>query len=157
MAGAECIFCRGREADDELDRIEVWQDDHWRLTVALASEVLGFAYLEPKRHITHITSLDGVEAATFGPVIARCTEAIKSAAAADVVYVYIFGDGVPHLHVHLAPHRDGDALSDKMIRGEIIEEKMPNGMTHFYSSEFPPLPRAELEDVAAKVRAKLNQ
>jgi hypothetical protein len=38
-----------------------------------------------------------------------------------------FGDGVAHLHVHLAPHRQGDALNSQMIRGEIVSEKLPNG------------------------------
>lgn len=121
----------------------------------MASEVPGFAYLEPKRHITHIHALDGAEAVTFGPALAKCTAALKSATGADVVYVYIFGDGVPHLHLHLAPHRDGDALNDRMIRGEIVEEKMPNGITHFYSSEFPALPREELTKVADLVRSAL--
>lgn len=156
MENSDCILCRGQKADSELDRIEVWQDEHWRLTVALVSEVMGFAYLEPKRHISHIHALDGEEAATFGTALAKCTKALKSATYANVVYIYIFGDGVPHLHVHLAPHREGDALSDKMIRGEIVEEKMPNGMTHFQSSEFPPLPRDDLEHVADRVRSKLN-
>ena len=67
MPKAECILCRGAEADTELERIEVWQDSHWRLTVSLSSEVAGFAYLEPKRHISHIHDLDGDEANTFGP------------------------------------------------------------------------------------------
>ncbi|KZL11709.1 HIT family protein [Pseudovibrio sp. Ad26] len=156
MPDTECIFCRGRDVDAELNRVEVWQDAHWRLTVALSSEVLGFAYLEPKRHISHIHSLDGDEAATFGPAMARATAALKLATGADVIYVYIFGDGVPHLHVHLAPHRGGDALNDQMIRGEIVEEKLSNGMTKFYSSEFPPLPRTELEDIATAVRLQLN-
>lgn len=155
MSGTKCIFCRGREADGELDRVEVWQDEHWRLTIALASEVAGFAYLEPKRHISHIHALDGAEAATFGPAMARSTAALRSATGADVVYVYIFGDGVPHLHVHLAPHRDGDALSDRMIRGEIVEEKMPNGMTRFFSAEFPALPRDELQRIADVVEDDL--
>lgn len=155
MNDEPCIICRGREADQELNRVEVWQDEHWRLTVSLASEVRGFAYLEPKRHITHIHALDGEEAATFGPAIARCSEALKAATNADVVYVYIFGDGVPHLHVHLAPHIEGDALSDQMIRGEIAEEKMPNGMTRFFSKEFPSLPQSELEEIADAVRSSL--
>src|SRR5512134_949593 len=64
---SECPMCRGAAADAELDRIEVWQDAHWRLTVSLSSEVAGFAYLEPKRHIRYITELDGPEAASFGP------------------------------------------------------------------------------------------
>jgi len=154
-AATECPMCRGAAADEELERIEVWQDAHWRLTVSVSSEVAGFAYLEPKRHIRHINELDGPEAATFGPALARSTGALKDATGAAVVYVYIFGDGVPHLHLHLAPHRPGDALSDQMIRGELVEEKLPNGMTRFSSSEFPPLPRERLLETAERVRSLL--
>jgi diadenosine tetraphosphate (Ap4A) HIT family hydrolase len=134
----------------------VWQDAHWRLTVSTSSEVAGFAYFEPKRHIRYITELDGPEAATFGPAMARCTRVLKEATGAELVYVYIFGGGVPHLHVHLAPHRAGDALSDQMIRGEIVEEKLPNGMTRFFSDEFPALPRGQLMQVADEVRRRMQ-
>lgn len=156
MTTSECPMCRGAAADEELERSEVWQDAHWRLTVSLSSEVAGFAYLEPKRHIRYITELDGSEAATFGPAMARSTRVLKEATGAEVVYAYIFGDGVPHLHVHLAPHRSGDALNDQMIRGEIVEEKLPNGMTRFFSSAFPALPRDQLAEIAAVVRRRMS-
>jgi diadenosine tetraphosphate (Ap4A) HIT family hydrolase len=125
MNADPCILCRGAAGDEELERIEVWQDAHWRLTVSLSSEVAGFAYLEPKRHIRYLHELDGAEAASFGPTLARSMQALKAATGAELVYVYVFGDGIPHLHVHLAPHRSGDALNEQMIRGEIIEEKLP--------------------------------
>ena len=156
MTTPDCPMCRGAAADEELERIEVWQDAHWRLTVSLSSEVAGFAYLEPKRHIHHITELDGTEAATFGPAMARSTRVLKDATGAEVVYIYIFGDGVPHLHVHLAPHRSGDALSDHMIRGEIVEETLPNGMTRFTSQEFPALPRERLLQIAEQIRSAMS-
>jgi diadenosine tetraphosphate (Ap4A) HIT family hydrolase len=157
MTQPDCPICRGEAADAELERIEVWQDAHWRLTVGLAAEVPGFAYLEPKRHIRFITELDGAEAETFGRVLARATCVLKEATGVDVVYVYIFGDGVPHLHLHLAPHRAGDALNDQMIRGEIVEEKMPNGFTRIVSREFPPLDRAMLSKVAEHVRLRMAE
>ena len=156
MTSSDCPMCRGAATDAELERVEVWQDAHWRLTVSLSSEVAGFAYLEPKRHIRHITELDGPEAATFGPAMAHSTGALKEATGADVVYVYIFGDGVPHLHVHLAPHRAGDALNDQMIRGEIVEEKLPNGMTRFFSEAYPALPREQLVAIADQVRRRMS-
>lgn len=156
MTTSDCPMCRGVAADQELERIEVWKDAHWRLTVSLSSEVAGFAYLEPKRHIRYITELDGPEASTFGSAMARSTKALKEATAADVVYVYIFGDGVPHLHVHLAPHRTGDALNDQMIRGELVQEKLPNGMTLFTSKEFPALPREQLVEIADQVRIRMS-
>ena len=153
--GKDCPLCSGDRADAEFDRIQVWEDDLWRLTVSLAAEIPGFAYLEPKRHVPHITDLDGAEAASFGPVLARCTKTLREASGAEVVYFYIFGDGIAHLHVHMAPHRKDDALNDQMIRGEIVEEKLPSGATQFFSKEFPALPREELRDVADQVRKRM--
>ena len=157
MTTSDCPMCRGAAADEELERVEVWQDAHWRLTVSLSSEVAGFAYLEPKRHIRYVTELDGPEAATFGLAMARSTQVLKEATGAELIYVYIFGGGIPHLHVHLAPHRSGDGLNDQMIRGEIVEEKLPNGMTRFTSSEFPALPRAQLVRIADEVRRRMSK
>jgi diadenosine tetraphosphate (Ap4A) HIT family hydrolase len=157
MTTSDCPMCRGAAADEELERIQVWDDALWRLTVSLATEVLGFAYLEPKRHIAFVTDLDGPEAETFGAVLARCTRVLKEATGAPIVYVYIFGDGVAHLHIHLAPHRAGDALNDQMIRGEIVEEKLPSGMTRVVSREFPPLPREHALDVAERIRGRMTK
>ena len=153
----DCPMCRGAAADEELERIEVWKDAHWRLTVSLASEVAGFAYLEPRRHIAFVTDLDGDEAQTFGAALAASTRALKEETGADIVYIYIFGDSVPHLHVHLAPHRAGDALNDQMIRGEIVEEKLPSGMIRIVSRDFPSIPREQLSAIAACVRERLAQ
>jgi diadenosine tetraphosphate (Ap4A) HIT family hydrolase len=152
---ANCTICRGVDGDAELERLQVWEDRHWRLTVSLASEIAGFAYLEPKRHIQYITDLDGAEARTFGDVLARSTRALREETGAELVYVYIFGGGIPHLHVHLAPHRAGDALNDQMIRGELTEEKLPSGFTRFTSKEFPALPEDELRAVALRVQRRL--
>lgn len=151
-----CVICAGAEGDKALSRIEVWRDDLWRLTVSLDAEVLGFAYLEPLRHIASIADLDGPEAQSFGTTIAKVSQALKAATDTAFVYVYIFGDGVAHLHVHLAPHREGDALNSQMIKGEIVSEKLPNGFERFFSREFPALPEAEQRQVAEIVRRSLH-
>jgi diadenosine tetraphosphate (Ap4A) HIT family hydrolase len=155
MAGLDCILCRGVAGDEELERVRVWEDELWRLTVSLAAESPSFSYLEPKRHIAHITDLDGPEAASFGSVLARVTSALKAETGAKLVYVHVFGGGVPHLHLHLAPHIEGDALNEQMIRGEIVEEKQPNGTTRFFSKEFPALPKETLAGIAERVGRRL--
>ncbi len=152
-----CIICSGVRGDEALNRIEVWRDNLWRLTLSLDAEVLGFAYLEPIRHIANIVELDGPEAASFGATIAKVSRVIKEATAAEIVYMYVFGDGVAHLHVHLAPHRQGDALNSQMIRGEIVSEKMPNGFERFFSRDFPALSEAEQRRVADSVRRQLAE
>ncbi len=155
-AQSECVLCRGVAGDAELQRVQAWEDDLWRLTLSLGAEVLGFAYLEPKRHIPHITDLSGEEARTFGEVLARVTQVLREETGAELVYVYIFGGSVPHLHVHLAPHRPNDALNTQMIRGEVITEVLPSGAEQLISKDFPPLPEAEQRAVAQRVRQRLQ-
>lgn len=153
---SNCIICRGAAGDAELHRIQVWEDALWRLTLSLDAEVLGFGYLEPKRHIPHITDLNGEEARTFGTALARAAKALEKETGAELVYVYVFGGGIPHLHVHLAPHRANDALNSQMIKGEVTEVRLESGATAFMSKEFPPLPQEEQRMIAERVRKALS-
>lgn len=158
MSGGEatCILCDADAAADTLDREVAWEDDLWRLSMPHRGYTLGFGYLEPKRHIPHVTDLDGEEAATFGPVLARVTRALREAAGAELVYVYVFGGGVAHFHVHLGPHRRGDALSSDILRGELVEEPMPSGTTRLASRDFAEIPREEIERVIGRARELLG-
>lgn len=70
----ECVFCTPSEP---LGVTQVWEDDRWRLLADLGAEVLGFSLLVPKRHVPHITDLDGEEARTFGEVLAMTTSALR--------------------------------------------------------------------------------
>ena len=151
------MLCDPVRAERELHRSTVWEDAIWRLSTTLSGAVPGFSYLEPKRHVPHITDLAGDEAATFGPTIARVTSVMKEATGAELIYLYVFGGGVPHLHLHLAPHREGDALNSALLQGELVAEKQPNGTTIVRSLDFPPRPAAELRAVADAIADRLRR
>jgi diadenosine tetraphosphate (Ap4A) HIT family hydrolase len=125
--------------------------------MSTSGATVGFAYLEPKRHIPYVTHLDGEEAATFGPTLARVASVLKEASGAELVWLYVFGGGIPHLHVHLAPHREGDALNAQILRGEIVEEKLPSGATRVSSRDFPDLPATEIQAVIDAAAALLRE
>ena len=152
-----CALCDGPTADTELGRTLVWEDDLWRLSMCVRGHntVAGFSFLEPKRHIPHITELDGDEATTFGPAIARCAAALKEATGAELVYVYVFGGGIPHLHVHLAPHVPGDSLNTALIKGEFDSRPLPSGATELISRDYPALLLADLQACADRAAALL--
>lgn len=97
----------------------MWSNERWRLTMSTYRMVRGFCYLEPVRHVPYITDLEGREAEEFGSVISRAARAIKVATGAKLVYVYIYGDHIPHLHIHLAPHTEGDVFVDDVIKSDI--------------------------------------
>ena len=155
MPERDCILCDGDAAAEALNRVVVWEDDHWRLSMSRRGYTTGFGYLEPKRHVPFITDLEGEEAATFGPVLARVTSALRRASGAELVYVYIFGGGIPHLHVHLGPHREGDALNSNIIRGELTYEPTPSGAQRMVSHEFPELDSDAIGAVVERARELL--
>jgi diadenosine tetraphosphate (Ap4A) HIT family hydrolase len=138
----DCLLCNWAEADKYFNRVQVWQTDLWRVTTSLVAPVLGFSYLEPKRHIPYITDLDGDEATSLGPTLAFVTRALRDTTNSKLVYVNVFGERVSHLHFNLAPHRDGDAL-----RGG-------SGMLIDNASS---LPSNELAVVAERIRQTLSQ
>lgn len=81
--------------------------------------VRGFCYLEPVGHVPYITDLEGKEAEEFGSVVSQAARAIKTATGANLVYIYIYGDHIPHLHVHLAPHVEGDVFVDDVVKSDV--------------------------------------
>lgn len=151
----DCAICRGPEGDDELDRVEVWRDDLWRLSMARHGPTLGFGYLEALRHIPYLADLDGPEAATFGPAIARASAVLREASGAPLVFAYVFGGGIPHLHVHLAPNVPEGVLNTALIGGEIEERKLPSGASEIISKDHPDLPGDELGAVIQRTRELL--
>jgi diadenosine tetraphosphate (Ap4A) HIT family hydrolase len=157
MADADCLLCDGERAEGTLNRAIVWEDELWRLSMPRRGYTTGFGYLEPKRHVPHITDLDGAEAATFGPILARVASALKEAAGAEIVYVYIFGGGIPHLHVHLGPHAEGDALSSAIVRGAFTYEPQPSGAQRIVSHEFPEVASEDIEAVIRRARQLLAE
>ncbi|HVN60555.1 MAG TPA: hypothetical protein VMT59_04785 [Gaiellaceae bacterium] len=136
--------------------MRVWEDGLWRLSTLTHGQVPGFSFLEPKRHVRYVEELDGEEAATFGAVLPRAAAALKEAAGTERVYVYVFGGGIPHLHVHLAPHTEGDVLSATILRGEVETTPGPDGTTLLLSKDFPVPPRSTMREVAGRARELLS-
>jgi diadenosine tetraphosphate (Ap4A) HIT family hydrolase len=157
MTAPECTICRGHDGDPELDRVEVFRDGLWRLSMSRHGPTLGFSYLEPIRHIPYLADLDGPEAASFGPIVARACRAVREATGARLVYAYVFGGGIPHLHVHLAPNRPEGVLSTALIEGEIEQRKLPSGASEIVSLDHPDLPEPELAAVIDRVREAMAE
>src|SRR5262249_34075577 len=57
----------------------------------------------PKRHAAGLGAVTDDEAAAIGRLLNGLARVLKDTIGADHVYAFVFGDGVPHLHVHLAP------------------------------------------------------
>ena len=84
--------------------------------------------------------------------MARASAALREATGAPLVYAYVFGGGIPHLHVHLAPNQPEGVLNTAIITGEVEERKLPSGASELISLTHPPVPEAEVGAVIDRVR-----
>jgi len=60
----------------------------------------GYLYVEPRRHAPGWEDLTSTEAAHLGRLLRQSSQALR-AVGCDHVYAFVYGDAVPHLHVHL--------------------------------------------------------
>jgi diadenosine tetraphosphate (Ap4A) HIT family hydrolase len=156
MQDPDCVLCAGSSMDHALMVEEVWGDDLWRLTTVRVGELAGYSYLSPRRHIPHLTDLDGDEAATLGGVMAMASNAIRDETGAELVYAYVFG-GVDHFHVHLAPHREpGSPLIDDPIKGAKHMTHLPSGEEVWSSDRYPLQPPEIMSAAIEGIRARLS-
>ena len=107
----ECFICAKHREGDVAEGGVLYEDD---LLYAghIHSMGRGVAYrgwlvVEPKRHVRGIGDLTDDEAEALGRLINRVARVQKANGDADHVYVFVYGDAVSHLHVHLAPRYPG--------------------------------------------------
>jgi len=62
---------------------------------------LGYVRAETKRHVPSFAELTPAEAQALGLLTSRLSRALKDCTGADHVYVFFYGDRVPHLHLHI--------------------------------------------------------
>lgn len=63
--------------------------------------VPGWLVVAPLRHVEAIDHLEPEEQLELGPLLARVGAALRAATPAEKLYVNVFAEVVPHLHVHV--------------------------------------------------------
>jgi diadenosine tetraphosphate (Ap4A) HIT family hydrolase len=106
-----CFICEKHRQGDAAEGGVLFQDDlvyagHIH-TMGNPTAYRGWLVVETKRHVTGLGDLTDEEAAAVGRLMNRVARVQKDSEGAEHVYAFVFGDSVPHLHVHLAPRYPG--------------------------------------------------
>jgi histidine triad (HIT) family protein len=114
---AVCFVCRKhRELGSLVPGGPVAEDELVLVSHVVTSDVLGregttaymgHLFVEPRRHVPGLADLTDAEARSVGWWCMRASRALREVSGAEHVYAAVFGDGVPHLHVHLLPRFPG--------------------------------------------------
>jgi histidine triad (HIT) family protein len=98
----ECPICAKHHG--EVVGGPVYQDDLIYVHHVFNQEeptFLGYVRVETQRHLPSFAELSCDEAQAVGLALTRVSRAIKACTGADHVYVFFYGDHVPHLHLHV--------------------------------------------------------
>ncbi|MFO0782617.1 MAG: hypothetical protein U0636_02910 [Phycisphaerales bacterium] len=104
-----CDICRIQEDAAQFGWLEAHRCDRWVVRHhPLPAPLVGWTFLGTVRHVQGFADLDAVEADQVGPMLQRVSRAVRALTGCDRVYAIAFGQGAPHLHVHLIPRFDAD-------------------------------------------------
>jgi diadenosine tetraphosphate (Ap4A) HIT family hydrolase len=142
-----CFICEKHRQGDAAQGGIVFQDDlvyagHIH-TMGDPTAYRGWMIVETKRHIAGLGDLTDQEAAAVGDLMNRVARLLKNIEGAEHVYAFVFGDRVPHLHVHLAPRYPG---TPREYWGSRLNE-WPNG---------PRVTASEMTKLVAQLRDRLE-
>ena len=107
MDGAECFICDKHSQGDSAEGGVLFEDDlvyvgHLH-TMGEESTYRGWLVVETKRHVGGLGDLTDDEARAIGSISNRAARVLRETAGAEHVYAFVYGDRVPHHHVHLSP------------------------------------------------------
>ena len=109
-----CPFCEIVQRDDP-DAREVYRDDHVAAFFPTEPATLGHTLIIPRQHIPDIWSLDEETAKRLASATLRVSNAVKFAMKPSGLNIIqsngeVATQTVFHLHVHVVPRWDGDAM-----------------------------------------------
>jgi diadenosine tetraphosphate (Ap4A) HIT family hydrolase len=70
-------------------------------------QVPGWFVVAPARHVEQVDALRAEELASLGPLVAEVAAALRRETPCEKVYVSIFAERLPHLHVHVIARPPG--------------------------------------------------
>jgi diadenosine tetraphosphate (Ap4A) HIT family hydrolase len=146
---AECFVCRKHQVLASNTAGIIYQDDliivsHAILLGDEETHYLGYIFVEPKRHVWELGDLMDDEAQIIGRFTSRVAKGLMETVGMKHVYSFVFGDGAPHLHVHVIGRYPG---TPREYWGTNVDE-------------WPDAPKgdaAEIEEVVLRLRTFLNK
>ena len=102
MSIERCIICRKHEDTTfEIYRSDNFVINHFVPRPDTDENYLGYYMIESRRHFKGFYEATGDEAAALGIAQRALAKAIKKALGCEHVYLFVLGDGIPHLHIHV--------------------------------------------------------
>ena len=104
-----CPICRLHDDPAARGAYEIGRGSLWLLRHhPEPAPLVGWLLLDSLRHVAGPADFNDKEAASWGLAVRYASSLLKEKTGCDRVYAIAFGEGAPHLHLHLIPRFAGD-------------------------------------------------
>jgi diadenosine tetraphosphate (Ap4A) HIT family hydrolase len=140
-----CAICQlhgdghAREAF-EIGRGELWLLRHHPDPAPLA----GWLLLDARRHLGGPLDFNDSEAVAWGAAVRHGCQLVQRLTGCERVYAIAFGEGAPHLHLHLIPRHAADPASAAWAVADLYRAMV--------AGERPPADPARVRELVARAR-----
>jgi diadenosine tetraphosphate (Ap4A) HIT family hydrolase len=129
---SECLICEKHEQVVQ----PIYEDQEWMVTHGpLGSQILGYLYIEPKRHVENWSDFTEAELQKVGPLIKQLEQALKKVLNIDRVYVVTISEAVRHLHFHIIPRTEEGAVKGLDLIEQATQQKV-KGQTNITEEQY---------------------
>jgi diadenosine tetraphosphate (Ap4A) HIT family hydrolase len=146
---ADCLVCRKHKSEVDVPGGVIFENDliyisHVQLWGDEKEHYLGHVFVEAKRHVAEVADLTPEEAQAIGLYTSRIAKALLHTEGMEHIYIFVIGDGVPHVHYHVIGRYPG---APREYWGPRVDE-------------WPDAPKGnapEIKQVADRLRAFLKE
>ena len=107
-----CPICAKHRGGGPLACPEVWSDDQVVVTHRAEPDLLGYLFVEPRRHVAGLDELTEAEALAIARTVWLAAKALRAEFDAESVHTFVAGRSAAKVHFHqhvFVRHRDTPA------------------------------------------------
>lgn len=117
-----CLIC---EKHKEYDPYLIYEDAYLKISHGpLGSNVLGYIYIEPKRHVEGWSELSNEELVNITTSVKSLEVILNKTINAERVYTVTISESVKHLHFHIIPRVKGQQLKGVSLIEQVTQQKI---------------------------------
>jgi diadenosine tetraphosphate (Ap4A) HIT family hydrolase len=90
----------------------------------LESKIVGYLYIEPKRHVENWYELTEQEILEIGKMTQTLSVFLKKEVNAERIYTVAISEAVRHLHIHVIPRQENETIKGLTLIEQATQHKV---------------------------------
>ena len=116
----DCLFCKIIKG--EVPARKVYEDENYFAFLDVSPVSKGHTLVVPKKHYPYFLDMPEGDVKEMFSLAQKLSTNLKESFSAELVFLIVMGEEVPHTHVHLIPYYGDSSVTLKRLDGIDLDE-----------------------------------